>query len=110
MARRSCFITFGNALIEKRKFSCGLCGFFFQAEDGIRDSSVTGVQTCALPISHGFFHNRNDVDEAMREAGAAPLFSYLLGFSPQNLKIGGRFHTLKVALTSKGKLDRKSVV
>src|SRR5260370_11873864 len=26
--------------------------FFFQAEDGIRDSSVTGVQTCALPISY----------------------------------------------------------
>ena len=24
--------------------------FFFQAEDGIRDWSVTGVQTCALPI------------------------------------------------------------
>src|SRR5207237_2246754 len=28
--------------------------FFFQAEDGIRDSSVTGVQTCALPISNSF--------------------------------------------------------
>src|SRR5437764_7403545 len=28
-----------------------LCCFFFQAEDGIRDTSVTGVQTCALPIS-----------------------------------------------------------
>src|SRR5260370_8859838 len=27
--------------------------FFFQAEDGIRDSSVTGVQTCALPICLG---------------------------------------------------------
>src|SRR2546422_6747644 len=26
-------------------------GFFFQAEDGIRDVAVTGVQTCALPIS-----------------------------------------------------------
>src|SRR2546428_9942630 len=26
-------------------------GFFFQAEDGIRDLIVTGVQTCALPIS-----------------------------------------------------------
>ena len=25
-------------------------GFFFQAEDGIRDHCVTGVQTCALPI------------------------------------------------------------
>src|SRR5207249_6688964 len=28
-----------------------LC-FFFQAEDGIRDRNVTGVQTCALPIFH----------------------------------------------------------
>src|SRR6266498_5826594 len=27
------------------------CVFFFQAEDGIRDADVTGVQTCALPIS-----------------------------------------------------------
>src|SRR5690625_6606673 len=26
--------------------------FFFQAEDGIRDGHVTGVQTCALPISY----------------------------------------------------------
>src|SRR5258706_2142621 len=30
-----------------------MCCFFFQAEDGIRDWSVTGVQTCALPISEG---------------------------------------------------------
>src|SRR5690554_7095986 len=28
----------------------GVRGFFFQAEDGIRDADVTGVQTCALPI------------------------------------------------------------
>src|SRR5699024_1581556 len=32
--------------------SCCICRyFFFQAEDGIRDRNVTGVQTCALPIS-----------------------------------------------------------
>src|SRR5258706_941420 len=30
---------------------CNCLIFFFQAEDGIRDWSVTGVQTCALPIS-----------------------------------------------------------
>ena len=30
---------------------CFLFFFFFQAEDGIRDYKVTGVQTCALPIS-----------------------------------------------------------
>src|SRR5258707_4167092 len=28
-----------------------MCCFFLQAEDGIRDIGVTGVQTCALPIS-----------------------------------------------------------
>src|SRR5258708_14213568 len=32
-------------------FFFGCCFFFFQAEDGIRDDLVTGVQTCALPIS-----------------------------------------------------------
>src|SRR3712207_8403579 len=35
-------------------FIRGFFFFFFQAEDGIRDIGVTGVQTCALPISsHG---------------------------------------------------------
>src|SRR5688572_32535296 len=34
-------------------YRCMLCFFFFQAEDGIRDLTVTGVQTCALPISVG---------------------------------------------------------
>src|SRR2546430_4511189 len=33
--------------------SSGSDFFFFQAEDGIRDLTVTGVQTCALPISDG---------------------------------------------------------
>src|SRR5205085_9480181 len=31
--------------------------FFFQAEDGIRDLTVTGVQTCALPIYWPRFHS-----------------------------------------------------
>src|SRR6266851_7238854 len=32
--------------------------FFFQAEDGIRDRDVTGVQTCALPICAGLERSR----------------------------------------------------
>src|SRR5260370_28161994 len=35
--------------------------FFFQAEDGIRDSSVTGVQTCALPIYPCRRHRRQEL-------------------------------------------------
>src|SRR5260370_5045643 len=42
-----------------RSASVWLC-FFFQAEDGIRDSSVTGVQTCALPILEAFDSVRAD--------------------------------------------------
>src|SRR5256885_13041371 len=34
-----------------RRVCYDLIVFFFQAEDGIRDYKVTGVQTCALPIS-----------------------------------------------------------
>src|SRR2546430_12480455 len=34
------------------------CVFFFQAEDGIRDLTVTGVQTCALPIWRCFPRSR----------------------------------------------------
>jgi VWFA-related protein len=52
-----------------------------------------------------FFHNRNDIDEGLREAAAAPAISYLLGFSPQNLKINGAYHTLKVTLAGKQKFN-----
>lgn len=50
-----------------------------------------------------FFHNRNDLDAGLRQAVAAPQLSYLLGFSPQNMKIDGRYHTLKVSLANKQK-------
>src|SRR2546427_9563518 len=49
--------------------------FFFQAEDGIRDLTVTGVQTCALPISAvtppagvGPLHMPSDVGTCSRSA------------------------------------------
>src|SRR5256885_8788621 len=37
-------------MITILSFVCVVFFFFFQAEDGIRDYKVTGVQTCALPI------------------------------------------------------------
>src|SRR2546426_5245489 len=45
--------------------------FFFQAEDGIRDYKVTGVQTCALPISDSFSAAESlRVDRSCRRATA----------------------------------------
>src|SRR5256885_3502421 len=40
----------GIGITSNRRVSVVIDYFFFQAEDGIRDYKVTGVQTCALPI------------------------------------------------------------
>src|SRR5438270_10108715 len=48
--------------------------FFFQAEDGIRDLTVTGVQTCALPISTGDIGAAEEVlDAVIKESREANL-------------------------------------
>src|SRR3712207_718896 len=49
--------------------------FFFQAEDGIRDIGVTGVQTCALPIfrrDHGVYALGLPPDQLLEEALLVP--------------------------------------
>jgi len=45
-----------------------------------------------------FFHNSNDLEAGLREVAAPPEYSYILGFSPQNLKLDGGFHALKVTV------------
>jgi VWFA-related protein len=45
-----------------------------------------------------FFHNNNDLRAGFERVSAAPEFSYVLGFSPAELKSDGSFHSLKVRL------------
>ncbi len=45
-----------------------------------------------------FFQNNNDLDAGFARLATAPEYYYLLAFSPQNLKMDGSFHTLKVTL------------
>jgi VWFA-related protein len=52
-----------------------------------------------------FFHNDNGLFEGFRQLVAQPEYIYLLGFSPQNLKLDGSRHGLKVALKSPKGLD-----
>src|SRR2546429_2977060 len=61
--------------------------FFFQAEDGIRDVAVTGVQTCALPISSGGSHEQPSADRRSRKRSALPL---LPGHAAHARRIRGR--------------------
>jgi VWFA-related protein len=48
-----------------------------------------------------YFHNNNDLVEGFRRTAAGPELYYVLGFQPQNLKLDGSFHGLKVAIESK---------
>src|SRR5207245_7570539 len=60
--------------------------FFFQAEDGIRDATVTGVQTCALPILEATAH----LFRLRRLRRCRPSQRTLLTAPPGSLCRGGR--------------------
>ncbi len=51
-----------------------------------------------------FFKNNNDLDAGLRQIATAPTYWYVLGFSPQNLKLDGRFHDLGVKVRDPRKL------
>ena len=48
-----------------------------------------------------FFHNSNDFDDGFRQAAAIPEVYYVLTFSPPNIKLDGKFHSLKVTLNTR---------
>lgn len=52
-----------------------------------------------------FFHNSNDLAGGLKRLGTAPEISYMLGFSPQNQKMDGQYHAIKVTLTRKEKYN-----
>jgi hypothetical protein len=45
-----------------------------------------------------FFQNNNDMNAAFERTSAVPEYSYLIGFSPENLKLDGNYHALKVKI------------
>src|SRR5712672_4074408 len=64
--------------------------FFFQAEDGIRDKLVTGVQTCALPISRVAAGTAAQLIPGARRAGRAGLRARDSGHLPGRTRRAGR--------------------
>ena len=49
------------------------------------------------------FQNNNDMDQGLQRVTDVPEIWYVLGFTPQNLKMDGKFHSLKVSLTARQK-------
>src|SRR5258706_11176136 len=79
--------------------------FFFQAEDGIRDWSVTGVQTCALPISNYVADGRVVVPD-LRVRTIAPATTIAI----ENANVCGSVQRTPWSPVLATVRDRKSVV
>jgi VWFA-related protein len=69
-------------------------------EEALERSDV--MANLAYSTGGTFFHNNNDLNEGFRRTSDTPEYIYVLGFSPQ--KLDGKFHKLKVALSSADKL------
>ncbi|HXY47947.1 MAG TPA: VWA domain-containing protein [Terriglobales bacterium] len=65
-------------------------------------ASAVAEEEVLYALSNGtggtYFHNNNDLDAGLRQIATAPEYFYVLGFAPQNLKLDGSFHNLKVTL------------
>jgi hypothetical protein len=80
------------------------------------DAKKTGIQNEKLKVARDvlaglsagtggvYFQNSNDFNEGFREAAQAPDVYYVLSFSPQNVKLDGTIHPLKVVLDTHEKL------
>jgi hypothetical protein len=74
---------------------------FYEQGSDLANTSTLGELADGTGGLH--FQNNNDLALGFRRLAAPPEFVYLLGFSPQNLKLDGSFHALKVSLRdSKG--------
>ena len=76
-----------------------------------RDSDRVQADVLAeLSVGTGgsFFQNNNDLVAGFNKVAAPPEYVYILGFSPQNLKLDGSFHPLKVTLKEPGGLSSQA--
>ncbi|HEV2196762.1 MAG TPA: VWA domain-containing protein [Candidatus Acidoferrum sp.] len=80
--------------------TAGIRSSFIMTEESIQSDILAEL---ADGTGGTFFHNRNDIDQGLLHAAQEPEVSYLLGFTPQNLKLDGKYHHLKVTLTGKQK-------
>jgi VWFA-related protein len=74
----------------------------YQSEEAVADANV--LSALADATGGSFFHNSNDLDNGFKQLDTLPEYSYLLAFSPQNLKFDGRFHIVKVTVKGPQKL------
>ncbi len=74
----------------------------FQVANEIDDANIEVMAELADATGGGFIHNSNDFGGGFTRLSAQPEFIYVLGFSPESLKLDNSFHALKVTIAKGG--------
>lgn len=86
-----------------------IAGLMLQYHAAEQSADANIMADLADTTGGSFFHNNNDLAAGFSRLAGQPEYSYLLAFSPLNLKLDGHYHKLKISLTppAKGTLQAR---
>ncbi len=94
--------------ISKRTYSEAVERVKQQYDRDAARASAEVLAELADGTGGSFYQNNNDLQQGMRQLSAAAEVYYVLGFSPQNLKLDGSYHSLRIALRAGAGLNVKA--
>lgn len=91
--------------ITKSRVNIQFAGLIAQYANESARADADILSELANATGGAFFHNSNDLESGLHRLASPPEYSYLLGFSPSNLKSDGKYHNLKVSVKSDEKIS-----
>jgi hypothetical protein len=93
---------------SERGYSSPSSGILVRADMTAQSAQADTLAEVADGTGGTFFHNDNGLEEGLKQLAAKPEYVYVLGFSPQNLKLDGSYHGLKVSVKGSAGLNARA--
>jgi VWFA-related protein len=90
----------GNAEATPGAFNPATQATKLQYEQAANLANQDILEELAMDTGGGYFHDNNDFAAGLKLLATQPEYIYVLGFAPQNLKLDGSYHKLKIVLKS----------
>ncbi len=98
----------GGDVSDQRYVSAIATTYLTQANQAAATQADDVLAELASGTGGTFFHNDNDLKKGLNLLAARPEYVYVLGFSPQDLKLDGAYHALKVSLRNSPNLTTQA--